>query len=143
MKLQSKKNIVSYKNQEKFPDTDEVNELKVYVDRKNNTVVLPLFGVPVPFHISMIKVRACASSLSNFQNVSQSVESDFVYLRVNFAHPGSQFASKESLAFPYPLATYIKELTFRASNVPVFFHEVGISFLLRFTENRTRQASTS
>jgi len=55
---------MSYKNKDRFPDVDEVKTLKVFVDRKNNTVILPIFGVPVPFHISMIKVRffRCASS---------------------------------------------------------------------------------
>lgn len=99
-----KKSNVSYKSYEKFPDDSEVNKLNIYVDKRHDTIILPIFGIPVPFHISMIK------------NCSQSVEGDFTYLRINFTHPGSQIG-KELVQFPNPLATYLKELTYRASNV--------------------------
>lgn len=26
------------------------------IDKKHDTIILPIFGIPVPFHISMIKV---------------------------------------------------------------------------------------
>ncbi|KAE9420524.1 hypothetical protein Angca_003055 [Angiostrongylus cantonensis] len=99
-----KKSNVSYKSYEKFPIDSEVNMLNIYVDKRHDTIILPIFGIPVPFHISMIK------------NCSQSVEGDFTYLRINFTHPGSQIG-KELAQFPNPLATYLKELTYRASNV--------------------------
>lgn len=99
-----KKSNVSYKNFDKFPKEPEVDELKVYVDRRHDTVILPIFGIPVPFHISMIK------------NTSQSIEGDYTYLRVNFMHPGSQMG-KDQLQFPHPFLTYVKELTFRSSNI--------------------------
>ncbi|KAK5983113.1 putative global transcriptional regulator cell division control protein [Trichostrongylus colubriformis] len=99
-----KKSNVSYKSYEKFPVDTEINKLNIYVDKRHDTIILPIFGIPVPFHISMIK------------NCSQSVEGDFTYLRINFAHPGSQIG-KEQAQFPNPLATYLKELTYRASNV--------------------------
>uniref|UniRef100_A0A914VZ60 FACT complex subunit n=1 Tax=Plectus sambesii TaxID=2011161 RepID=A0A914VZ60_9BILA len=100
----SKKSTVSYKSYEKFPKEPEVNNLSIYVDRKHDSVILPVFGIPVPFHISMIK------------NTSQSVEGDFTYLRINFTHPGSQIG-RDSNQFPNPLSTYLKELTYRSSNV--------------------------
>ncbi|GMT00546.1 hypothetical protein PENTCL1PPCAC_22720 [Pristionchus entomophagus] len=99
----TKKSNVSYKSMEKFPTDSDVRNLSVYVDKKHDTVILPIFGVPVPFHISMIK------------NCSQSVEGDYTYLRVNFTHPGSQ-VGKDPL-FPNPFAEYVKELTYRASNM--------------------------
>lgn len=68
-----------------------------FLDRRHDSIILPIFGVPVPFHISMLK------------NTSMSVEGDYTYLRVNFMHPGSQIG-KESLQFPNPLCTYVKEL---------------------------------
>ncbi|GMT28456.1 hypothetical protein PFISCL1PPCAC_19753 [Pristionchus fissidentatus] len=100
----SKKSNVSYKSLEKFPTDSDIRNLSVYVDKKHDTVILPIFGVPVPFHISMIK------------NCSQSVEGEYTYLRVNFTHPGSM-VGKESTNFPNPLAEYVKELTYRASNM--------------------------
>lgn len=99
-----KKSNVSYKNYEKFPKEPEIDKLNIYVDRRHDSVILPIFGVSVPFHISMIK------------NTSQSVEGDFTYLRVNFMHPGSQIG-KDQLQFPHPLSTYVKELTYRSSNI--------------------------
>lgn len=99
-----KRSNISYKSFEKFPRDEDINNLLIYVDRRHDSVILPIFGVPCPFHISMIK------------NCSQSVEGDFTYLRVNFAHPGSQIG-KENAMFPNPLATYLKELTFRSSNI--------------------------
>ncbi|VDK25638.1 unnamed protein product [Anisakis simplex] len=92
-----KKSNVSYKSYEKFPKEPEVDKLNIYVDRRHDSIILPVFGVPVPFHISMIK------------NTSQSIEGDFTYLRINFMHPGSQIG-KDSQQFPHPLSTYVKEL---------------------------------
>ncbi|GMR52493.1 hypothetical protein PMAYCL1PPCAC_22688, partial [Pristionchus mayeri] len=100
----TKKSNVSYKSVEKFPTDSDVRKLHVYVDKKYDTVILPIFGVPVPFHISMIK------------NCSQSVEGEYTYLRVNFTHPGSQ-VGKENANFPNPFAHYVKELNYRASNM--------------------------
>ncbi|EGT48468.1 hypothetical protein CAEBREN_01600 [Caenorhabditis brenneri] len=99
-----KKSNVSYKTEERFPQDADIQKMLIYVDRKYDSVILPIFGIPVPFHISMIK------------NCSQSVEGDFTYLRINFATPGSQ-VGKDNGQFPHPLAHFMKELTFRASNI--------------------------
>lgn len=72
-------------------------------DKKHDTVILPIFGMPVPFHISMLK------------NTSMANEGDYTYLRINFTHPGSQIG-KNTLLFPNPLADFVKEMTFRSSN---------------------------
>lgn len=78
-----RKNTVSYKNVNQMPREAEVKELKLYVDQKYETVILPIYGVPVPFHISTIK------------NISQSVEGDYTYLRINFFHPGSTISKTD------------------------------------------------
>jgi nucleosome binding factor SPN SPT16 subunit len=100
----SKKSTIAYKNREKIPDELEISKLMIYVDRRTDSIVVPIYGVSVPFHISMIK------------NCSHSVEGDYVYLRINFAHPGSQIG-RDNQNFQNPLATFVKELTFRSSNV--------------------------
>lgn len=69
-----------------------------FLDRKYETVIFPIFGLPVPFHISMIK------------NISQSVEGDYTYLRINFFHPGASIARNEGGIFPNPDATFVKEM---------------------------------
>ncbi|CAJ0929870.1 unnamed protein product, partial [Mesorhabditis belari] len=75
------KSNVSYKSYDRFPQDAEVEGLVIHVDRRHDSVILPLFGIPVPFHISMIK------------NCSTSVENDTMYLRINFAHPGANIAA--------------------------------------------------
>nr|CAD7575776.1 unnamed protein product [Timema californicum] len=100
-----RKSTVSYKNHNQMPREAEVKELKIYVDRKYETVILPVFGISVPFHIATIK------------NISQSVEGDYTYLRVNFFHPGATMGRNEGGTYPNPDATFLKEVTYRSTNV--------------------------
>ena len=100
-----RKAAVSYKSLNQMPKEDEVKELKLFVDRTYETVILPIFGLPTPFHISTIK------------NISQSVEGDYTYLRINFFHPGSTLNSKTDPAYGTPEATFLKEITYRSTNV--------------------------
>lgn len=99
-----RKNTVSYKSVNQMPREPEVKDLKLYVDRKYETVILPVFGIPVPFHISTIK------------NISQSVEGDYTYLRVNFFHPGATMGRNEGGTYLQPDATFVKEVTYRSTN---------------------------
>lgn len=99
-----RKSTVSYKGVNQMPREPEVKELKLFVDRKYETVILPIFGVPVPFHISTIK------------NISQSVEGDYTYLRINFFHPGATMGRNEGGMYPTPDATFVKEVTYRSTN---------------------------
>jgi len=100
----AKKSNVSYKSQNHFPDEAECRDLKLFVDRKYETIVLPIFGVSTPFHISTIK------------NISQSIEGEYTYLRINFYHPGSTLARQEGANFPNNDKTFMKEITYRSSN---------------------------
>ncbi|XP_049866709.1 FACT complex subunit spt16 isoform X2 [Pectinophora gossypiella] len=99
-----RKSTVSYKSVSQMPRENEVKELKLYVDRKYETVILPIFGIPVPFHISTIK------------NISQSVEGDYTYLRINFFHPGATMGRNEGGNYSQPDATFVKEVTYRSTN---------------------------
>lgn len=99
-----RKNTVSYKGVNQMPREPEVRDLKLYVDRKYETVILPIFGIPVPYHISTIK------------NISQSVEGDYTYLRINFFHPGATMGRNESSNYLQPDATFVKEVTYRSTN---------------------------
>ncbi|XP_074105983.1 SPT16 homolog, facilitates chromatin remodeling subunit dre4 isoform X1 [Cotesia typhae] len=99
-----RKSTVSYKSLSQMPREPEVKELKLYVDKKYETVILPVFGIPVPFHISTIK------------NISQSVEGDYTYLRINFFHPGATMGRNEGGSYPQPDATFVKEVTYRSTN---------------------------
>ena len=54
---------------------------------KNNSVILPLFGTMVPFHVSVLK------------NVSKHDENNSSSLRLNFHVPGGS-SSLANLTFP-------------------------------------------
>ncbi|GAB0094238.1 FACT complex subunit spt16 [Sergentomyia squamirostris] len=99
-----RKSTVSYKSVNQMPREAEVKELKLYVDRKYETVIMPIFGIPVPYHISTIK------------NISQSVEGDYTYLRINFFHPGATMGRNEGGLYFHPDATFLKEVTYRSAN---------------------------
>lgn len=102
----SRKSNISYKNANQMPKEPVVNDLKIFVDKRYETVILPIFGIPVPFHISTIK------------NISQSIEGDYTYLRLNFFHPGATMAKSESSMFNNNFdSSFLKELTYRSTNV--------------------------
>jgi len=96
---------VSYKSAGQLPREREVKELKIYVDKKYETVILPIWGIPVPFHIATIK------------NISTSIEGDYTYLRINFYHPGAAVGKDGNNYATPPDASFLKELTFRSTNV--------------------------
>lgn len=102
----ARKSNVSYRNQSQMPSEREIQELKLYVDKKYETVILPIYGIPVPFHISTIK------------NISQSIEGDYTYLRINFFTPGTTISKSESSMFANNSdSTFLKELTYRSTNL--------------------------
>ncbi|CAG0907689.1 unnamed protein product, partial [Cyprideis torosa] len=99
-----KRSNVSYKSPKDLPKDPEIRNLQIFVDKKFETVILPVFGHPVAFHISTIK------------NISQSIEGDYMYLRINLFHPGSTLSRNEGVTYPQPDATFLKELTYRSLN---------------------------
>ncbi|XP_069044806.1 FACT complex subunit SPT16 [Lepisosteus oculatus] len=101
----ARKSNVSYKNASQMPKEREIREMKIFIDKKYETVIMPVFGIATPFHIATIK------------NISMSVEGDYTYLRINFYCPGSSLGRHEGNIFPNPEATFVKEITYRASNL--------------------------
>lgn len=49
------------------------------------------------------------SSFVYIQNISQSVEGEYTYLRINFFHPGATLGRNEG-SFPNPDLTFLKEM---------------------------------
>ncbi|KAJ1922840.1 FACT complex subunit spt16 [Tieghemiomyces parasiticus] len=93
----------SYKREAQLPR--EVQRLQIVVDHKHDTVVLPIYGMAVPFHISTIK------------NASKSEEGDFVLLRVNLVTPGQIVGKKENLPFDDVSANFLRSISFRSTDV--------------------------
>ncbi|CAA21804.1 histone H2A-H2B chaperone, FACT complex subunit Spt16 [Schizosaccharomyces pombe] len=96
------KRFESYKRDSQLPQA--IGELRILVDYRAQSIILPIFGRPVPFHISTLK------------NASKNDEGNFVYLRLNFVSPGQIGGKKDELPFEDPNAQFIRSFTFRSSN---------------------------
>ena len=82
---------------------EECRKQRIFFDRRKEAVILPIFGFPVPFHISVIK------------NCTKIDEETVSSLRINFDVPGVTLkpeykARGEGLV-------YLKEITFRSEQV--------------------------
>ena len=94
------KKFESYKRDNQFPT--KIRNLEIIVDQKNNTIVLPVMGRPVPFHIHTIK------------NASKNDEGEWSYLRINFLSPGQGVGRKDDQPFEDASAQFVRSLTFRS-----------------------------
>lgn len=64
--LRARKSNVSYKNVSQMPREKDIREMKIFIDKKYETVVMPVFGIATPFHIATIKV--CSGRRRRWQN---------------------------------------------------------------------------
>lgn len=93
----------SYKKDGMWPKDMKGN--RVIVDKKNDTVIFPVNGFPVPFHIATIK------------NVTKNEEGKSIFLRVNFVTPGRNFGRKEDVIFMDPAGHFLRSLTVRTNDL--------------------------
>ncbi|KAH8691097.1 transcription elongation complex subunit [Talaromyces proteolyticus] len=96
------KRFESYKRDNQLPS--RVKDLTVHVDHKASTVIVPIMGRPVPFHINTIK------------NASKSDEGEYAYLRINFLSPGQGVGRKDDQPFEDPSANFVRNLTLRSKD---------------------------
>lgn len=96
------KKFESYKRDGLFPP--RVRDLTIVVDVKASTVILPIMGRPVPFHINTIK------------NASKSDEGEYSFLRINFLSPGQGVGRKDDQPFEDANAHFVRSLTFRSND---------------------------
>ncbi|EAQ92455.1 hypothetical protein CHGG_00690 [Chaetomium globosum CBS 148.51] len=94
------KRFESYKRDNQFPP--KIRDMGIVIDQKNATIVLPVMGRPVPFHINTIK------------NASKSDENDWSFLRINFLSPGQGVGRKDDQPFEDATAHFVRSLTFRS-----------------------------
>jgi nucleosome binding factor SPN SPT16 subunit len=94
------KRFESYKRDNQFPP--KIRDLQIVVDQKANTIVVPIMGRPVPFHINTIK------------NASKNDEGEWAFLRINFLSPGQGVGRKEDQPFEDASAHFVRSLTFRS-----------------------------
>lgn len=96
------KRFESYKYDTQLPT--KVKDLVILPDPRNNSIILPIMGRPVPFHINTIK------------NASNTTEGGFTFLRINFLSPGQGVGRKDDQPFEDPSAQFIRSLTFRSQD---------------------------
>jgi nucleosome binding factor SPN SPT16 subunit len=96
------KRFESYKRDNQFPS--KVRDIQIVVDQKNSTVIVPVMGRPVPFHINTIK------------NASKSDEDEWAFLRINFLSPGQGVGRKDDQPFEDASAHFVRSLTFRSKD---------------------------
>ena len=96
------KRYESYRREEQLPRA--VEDRRLYVDEQRQTVLLPIGGYAVPFHISTIK------------NVTKTEEGDSVILRINFQSPGQIAGKKEDMPFQDSDAHFIRSASFRSDD---------------------------
>ncbi len=105
------------------------------MDEKNNSVLLPINGSMIPFHICTIK------------NVTKHSEKKFMSMRFNFNCPPNgnlNFPSIQSLG---KTPIFVKELTFRSTNIDSFFkiqkkiNELQKKFKIQLNQNNNIYAS--
>ncbi|KAM9925794.1 hypothetical protein OXX59_003643 [Metschnikowia pulcherrima] len=97
------KKYESYVRESQIPNN--VKDLKIHIDYKSHTIILPICGRPVPFHIN------------SFKNGSQNEEGDYTYLRLNFNSPGAGGANARRTELPYedsPDNSFVRSITFRS-----------------------------
>eukprot|EP00050_Salpingoeca_kvevrii_P010632 m.9559 g.9559 ORF g.9559 m.9559 type:complete len:1001 (-) comp2986_c0_seq1:1075-4077(-) len=70
----SKEDDIAYESYRKMP-LEECRKLRIFIDKRHEAVILPIFGMAVPIHISAIK------------NLSMTEEEKGALLRINFATP--------------------------------------------------------
>jgi len=99
--------IQAFPSTKRYPDQLGPNQVKV--DMEHQTVILPVFGNPVPFHISTIK-----------NVVLPDPDNKATYLRINFYTAGMAVGKDAPLntaklvAKYAPYATFVREMTFRS-----------------------------
>lgn len=103
------KKFESYKRDNQLPS--KVKDLVVCVDERAHSVVLPIMGRPVPFHINTIKNASTTSDPTSADGTKA------VYLRINFLSPGQGVGRKDDQPFEDPNAHFVRSLTFKSFDV--------------------------
>lgn len=105
--LSKQPDVLAYKSAREFPA--DTHPCMISTDRERNTVLLPIHGVHVPFHICTIK------------SVTKSDEGDMTYLRFNFYSPAQALGKEasrliEAALMRHPQQMFIKTLNFRSKS---------------------------
>ncbi|CAL9087719.1 unnamed protein product [Musa textilis] len=93
--------LIAYKNVSDIPFS---KELVIQVDQKNETILLPIYGSMVPFHVSTVK------------SVTSHQDNRTCTIRIIFNVPGTPFSPHDANTLKFQGAVYLKEITFRSKD---------------------------
>lgn len=99
------KKYESYVREEQIPPS--VRDLRIHVDFNHQTIIIPIYGRPVPFHIN------------TYKSCSKDEEGDYTYLRLNFHSPNAPGSAKKSNELPYEDSLenqFVRSLTVRSKD---------------------------
>ena len=116
------KKFESYKRPSQLP---KVDELRIVVDVRNQSIIVPIYGIPVPFHISTLR------------NASKNDEGDYVYLRLNFLTPGQGIGKQDALVFPI---MYISDSSHSTTRMQTFY---GVWRFVAPTQHECQKSSAT
>ncbi|CAI5970555.1 unnamed protein product [Closterium sp. NIES-65] len=74
------------------------------VDQRHESVLLPIYGLLVPFHVCMIR------------NVTSQQDGGHIYIRIIFNVPGAGFNAADLPMQKFPDSIFIKELSFKSTD---------------------------
>lgn len=102
------KKFESYKRDTQLPNYTK--DLRIHVDTRAQTILIPINGRPVPFHIN------------SYKNGSKNEEGDYVYLRLNFNTPSTTQANSGDdilggggeVPYEDSSATFIRSISLRS-----------------------------
>eukprot|EP00850_Spirogloea_muscicola_P019987 SM000204S05849 [mRNA] locus=s204:8425:11196:- [translate_table: standard] len=94
------------------------------VDQKNEAVLLPIYGLMVPFHMSTIK------------NANVQQDGGHSYIRIIFNVPSAGFTATDMPVQKFPDAVYLKECSFRSSDTK---HSNQVVQLIKTISRQVRQ----
>ncbi|KFH03669.1 transcriptional elongation factor FACT140 [Toxoplasma gondii VAND] len=115
--------IKCFSGPEGFPRDVKAN--KLYVDFKSESLLVPIHGSHLPFHLSTVKNVTCSEAQgdsSGSSSVSGKNKAPFYVLRINFQVPGSQTLTLKGEDNPLPDLSgkpdtvFIKELMFKSED---------------------------
>ncbi|XP_021898747.1 FACT complex subunit SPT16 [Carica papaya] len=94
--------LVAYKNVNDLPPP---KDFMIQVDQKNESVLLPIYGSMVPFHVATIR------TVSSQQDTNRNC-----YIRIIFNVPGTPFNPHDTNSLKFQGAIYLKEVSFRSKD---------------------------
>lgn len=89
----------AYKREAQLP---KLGNLRISIDARASSIILPISGRPVPFHIN------------TFRSGSTTDEGQHVYLRLNFNSPDSMLAKRDDVPYEDAQAQFLKSITLRS-----------------------------